>query len=58
MTESKTPKEGTANSGGWKTCSRGHKYRGPGPCPVCWPGRKRAGAVKGGESKSAEKSGR
>ena len=24
---------------GKKVCSRGHLFKGKGPCPLCWPGR-------------------
>jgi hypothetical protein len=37
---------GAARPGGWKTCGRGHNYRGAGPCPVCWPGARRASRAR------------
>jgi hypothetical protein len=40
-----------ANKGGWKTCTRGHKYRGPDPCPVCYPASRSTARPKSGARK-------
>jgi hypothetical protein len=38
----KLAKNEVKTNNGWKTCSRGHKFRGDGPCPICWPNKAKA----------------